>query len=388
VESQNPHTAWNALVYIGADDDLRREGSECLQYLSALEPDDSVHLAVQIDRAENGFLDVLGRQGGARRYIFSQSCQMNTLQRFALEVFGWNTSACKAAQVDHLGHTDSASAECLTSFLAWGMKEPDDRYNLVVLFGHGDGFLGLLEDDSANTRMSVPQLAESLSALRSKKARPLDVLFLHACWMCQIEVLYQLRDEAQYIVASQQHLKEFGFPIEAAVQSLHATPRQPAEFSSALLHGESFQADGVPSLSRVDMAQFSSLMASFEQFCESLLDCPEPVFSRHAQRARKANRIVLREPPYEDFVDLFFFIESLVEDDDLKSPKLKTQGAKLLEAIQVCIDERHLSQYEEHNGLSIYLPSGPVTPAYRELAFTKDTPWLKVISQFQNGGRS
>lgn len=99
---------------------------------------------------------------------------------------------------------NAARANVLTSFLRFGQREcAADRY-VVFFYGHGYGPLGLFfdaeaDDASDTTTLALKGLAGSLHTVSARAA----VIVFRACLANTLESAYELRDSAEFMLASQ-----------------------------------------------------------------------------------------------------------------------------------------------------------------------------------------
>lgn len=131
---------------------------------------------------------------------------------------------------------NSAAASSLDAFLRYAMdKYPSDEYALV-LWSHASGWINstFAEDTKAATapmrsfgidnqlnterdighQMNIPDLAEVL-----KRYPKFDFLMFDACFMQTIEVAYELRDCAKYIIGSPAEIPADGAPYTQILKS-------------------------------------------------------------------------------------------------------------------------------------------------------------------------
>jgi len=98
---------------------------------------------------------------------------------------------------------NAARADVLRSFLHYGQREcPAERY-VVFFYGHAYGPMGLFfdaeVDRSATTTMQVGDLARSLDVTEGRAA----VVVFRDCLVNTLETAYQLRDTAEFMIATQ-----------------------------------------------------------------------------------------------------------------------------------------------------------------------------------------
>jgi len=109
-----------------------------------------------------------------------------------------------------LGTKDMSDPTTLTNFIKYGVENyPADHY-VVILDDHGGGWRGALcdEQNGAGDLMSMYDIKKALSDGGVK----FDVIVFHACLMSMVEVGYELRDRADFMVASQ-----FVMPLQSVL---------------------------------------------------------------------------------------------------------------------------------------------------------------------------
>jgi len=100
----------------------------------------------------------------------------------------------------------------------------------VVLSAHGRGAVGdFLTDLDPRTSLSIPELARILAEGREEYARRHDqkpedirisVLGMDSCLMSNAEVCFEIRDHAEYIVASEGFVENTGWPYHRVLEAL------------------------------------------------------------------------------------------------------------------------------------------------------------------------
>lgn len=85
---------------------------------------------------------------------------------------------------------------------------PADRY-MLILWDHGGGWYGACWDDSSvreidgrTDRLTIDEIGNAIRAAEVKTGVHLDVIGFDACLMAMIEVAYEVRDLADYMMAS------------------------------------------------------------------------------------------------------------------------------------------------------------------------------------------
>src|SRR5262249_19594369 len=84
---------------------------------------------------------------------------------------------------------DSADADNLRRFIAWGKETSKARRYGLMIYGHADGQT-MCPDEKSGSRMAIPELSRVLTESES-----LDFMALELCNMGGIEIAYEWRPE-------------------------------------------------------------------------------------------------------------------------------------------------------------------------------------------------
>ena len=106
-----------------------------------------------------------------------------------------------------LGEVNTGASFTLSDFVIWGIQRAPSAHFALILDDHGSGLGGLAWDDTSNEdRITLPELKLALSTAADQTQRKIDVLYMAMCLMGMLEDAYQVRDLADYYVASE-HLQ-------------------------------------------------------------------------------------------------------------------------------------------------------------------------------------
>lgn len=191
-EAQQP-AKWTVLVYLDADNDLEDAGIRNFNQMEAAGSTRDVHIIVQMDRmtgddyANSSWTDT-------RRYLITRDSDKRVMHSVRLDQ-------------PQLGELDMADADTLRDFVQWGKSQfPADHY-LLIVWDHGSGWRlraltkeprhrTIAVDDTSGNQMNITDLADVLTGLK------VDVLAFDACYMQQLEVAYEVKDCADFLVGS------------------------------------------------------------------------------------------------------------------------------------------------------------------------------------------
>lgn len=119
------------------------------------------------------------------------------------EVSSANFSAEMKAAMD--SPSTAPADKMLEYFVDYGMKHHRARNYMLILVGHGlmVGRDMFLPDDDPVSSISLKRLQEIMTRFKESPQTRLQLLCLHSCSMSSLEVNYQLRGTAKYVMAHQ-----------------------------------------------------------------------------------------------------------------------------------------------------------------------------------------
>jgi len=203
VDSPKAFASRTVLVYLGVDNNFRAEALQKLRHLkNSWSKEIDGNLLIYSDTGEKSFLINI-------YYSPHRGAVADTIKTYAAE--------------------NSASAETLARVMNTVKAfRPAESYGLVVL-SHGTGWLpaemstpyvglkSIIKDQSTNNVTGYyMELTDFARAIPYK----LDFIIFDACWMAGVEVAYELKDKADYIVASSAEVLEPGFVYGTMMKSL------------------------------------------------------------------------------------------------------------------------------------------------------------------------
>lgn len=119
----------------------------------------------------------------------------------------------------------SSKAKRFVDFVDWGMKRYPAEHYLVVLWGHGQGWLVQHDKDSA-LHLSGQELADSLQQIYLKTLegkRPIDNFVADACFMQGVELATTLSPYARFISGSAQVQDFMGLPYRTFFYEMNSS---------------------------------------------------------------------------------------------------------------------------------------------------------------------
>src|SRR5438105_7725809 len=189
---------WTVLVYIVADDDRQPgAGHPSLNKIAA---------------AQIAELSKTAREMKGQPLVLTQVDFTNPRPKQC--VFPDDSSADAARICTPIEkEPNSASRRTIGDFFKWAAgvlreKGIQNSRFAVIFWGHAAGPAGLFRDPapaSTNPSLKLPDLRRALQdGLQYLGARYFDVVMFQDCWTSSLEVVYELKDVARYMVASQE----------------------------------------------------------------------------------------------------------------------------------------------------------------------------------------
>lgn len=379
-----PQYKWTVIVYMNADNDLEPYGVDDVNEMEMLPASDDVAIVVLMDRIR-GFDTSNGNWTDARRFKIVPDDDDRTMTS-AL-------SASQGGQAEVLGELDMGNAATLTSFLDYAMRTyPAERY-LVDIWNHGAGWRkrsrggdgpisrGVSYDDSANagagSNIETEELAGALNAPAC-----IDVLAMDASLMQMAEVSYQIRNNALYIVGSEESPPGEGYPYDDILQILYDNPDTTPETLARNI--VNVTADTVGSRESITQSalrssQLAALRGAIDEYAGALLGLLPGIESELLAARTAAQRYGGGSSLYEGYRDLVDFLDEV--ESRVSDTTLATAAQGVRDALQAAlVAERHTgSTLSSSNGMSIFCPNSSdwfdLRGKYRRLAYGLDTRW-------------
>ncbi|MFN8472510.1 MAG: clostripain-related cysteine peptidase [Anaerolineae bacterium] len=207
-QSEAPVTrpAWTFMLYLPGDNNLYSGREKAVHALEALSANPNVNIVVLFD--------------GDRR---------NDSWRFLVHPGGQYTLGVKRW---YLGEVNTGDPSVLSDFITWAHDQyPADHYYLAIA-DHGHGTQGAAWDNSSNGDHLTPtELRTALGTATNGGQWRLDVVHYDTCLMAMLEDAYQIKDYANYMVASE-NLGWWVFPFQSYLPDGKAAPAAPYEFAT------------------------------------------------------------------------------------------------------------------------------------------------------------
>ncbi len=284
-----------------------------------------------------------------------------------------------------LGTKDMSDPQTLKDFISWAVQNYPAKHYMLIIDDHGGGWRGTCVDtqNGAGDFMSVPELRNAL-----KDSPHLDVIVFHACLMSMVEVAYELKDLADYMVAS-----EFKMPVRGVLGSdewlaeLVANPQMDAyslaEKIAQAVYNKGEAAQRAVHMAVIDLSKASTLGSKVSNLGNMLVTETRGYWNEVLHAWGQTHVTNLDDPA---FVDLREFVKRLTQEEHLKDINLiKNAAEEVINAVNSTVKFTKTNAAGiPRGGLTIHFPSDEAqfdSSNYVELAF-RETNWHNFLSVF------
>lgn len=353
--SEAAKKTWTVLYYGAADNDLDKYITQDVAHMEQVGTDPATNIVVQLDHSKG------------------------TASRFLLQKDSVPNEQIDSPVLQELGPVNMGDPKQLQDFIEWGIKKyPAENYVLMIA-SHGQGWKGVCRDGE-NGWMQIPQLQQALQGARENTGEKLSLIGFDACLMASTEVAYQLRNEADYMVASQEVEGQNGWPynlvldpdaiatmgMNASITSATVTPKQLASY---LVSRTTADPKDIPTMSAIDLSKMDAVAKAAKDLGATI-------------SGTKTNQVELRKirenvQTFAKYHDAGHFAENLVAFPGITSKEVKEKAASFQSALDdAVIAEQHSEKFPNAHGLTVELrwPKN-----YKTTAFAADTGWEQLI---------
>ena len=405
--------AWVLLVYLSADNNLDnpdyriirdKEAFNALERAALLNP--RLCIYVQWDRSP----DHADNQPDdhTRRYRVRPDLNPFAMATYTEGIDTWD-----------LGEKNMGDPQVLYEFITWARGRYNSSYDALSIIGHGGGWSptlypalgyaaylpsGIAWDDSSGDYLSTGKLGEALYWATGEQVNPFAVLFFDASMMAMLENAYEVRDSANYLVASEGAVWAI-FAYDDYLQGTDDTTT-PLDFATKIVHSYADSLEGYPltmGAMAIDLTSLTPLVDAVDEFALTLTDSlteTRPFIAQAYTDTQKFDSnwdIELAIP--DAYVDLYDFVYQVDRLTPISLTAVHTGAQAVMTAWDsVVLTETHRDgnpwiappsmsvtwTFTWAYGLSIYLPLGEdlwIRDYYRgtELALAQDTQWDEFI---------
>ncbi len=393
---------WTIIVYMQADNNLSSFADYNIKQMQQgiVKDSSQVNVLVQWDQPENNKTWRYKILKGNKIDVGSLNIEMGLdPERELVDCARWvkdNYPAKKYAWILWNHGSGIQDIKARISFLnSWiqipGLSLSDDR--------------GILYDDSQHSFLSNQALRRAFAKITDILGHPIDVLAMDACLMAMIEVSYQIKGLASYMVASEQIEQGTGYAYDRILNPLTQDPMSfdDRAFAELLVHAyKSYYDDKGETdytISAFDMHYIDALKENIDNFVLAVAACKK--FDRNAisHIIIKARKKALSFAT-ADFIDVHNFYSYVLKyvtviRENAKANTSYVQAldrlAKVLEHGKALITKSVCAQAvglldSKAQGISIYYldvshPASAIDKSYVPTLFAQESLWLNFVKE-------
>ncbi len=390
---------WTIMVYIDGDNNLESAAIDDFLEMAQIGSDNRLNIVVQMDRRP-GFNTSYGDWTDTRRFY----------------IHAGDTPTPTSALMS-LGEKNMGDPAVLQEFVVWAVNNyPADHY-LLSIWDHGDGWRDIRDriealereertrdpaaavgvkavsiDDTDNDRLYMKEVGDALSSAQQTTGRKLDVVGFDACLMGMVEVAYQLRDNANFMIGSEETEPGDGWPYDTILKQMTDkswdgyNARQPSQLAKVIVNKyiDAYGPASDVTQAAYDLSKISEMTGTLESF----------VNAHNAQTDKEWNSIQTSRQNAETYhscpgscwgVDLWDFADQVYTN----TTNVKSSADAVKQAVgKFVIAYRHGTGRPDSHGVAIYFPpnlqafnNDPQHTGYQDsnvtypVAFVQDSHW-------------
>jgi Clostripain family len=351
---------WTVLIYSAADNNLKQDLIGNITDLEKVGSDSYTNLVAQVDTGKE-----------CNRYLLTQAAAPKP-------------GHIDSKSVEKMGKTDMANPQTLADFIEWGIKNYPAEHYMVVVSDHGDGWQGAVEDDSAGTWMSLPQIREGFEKAQQATGKKVDIIGFDACLMASTEVADELKGVCDFQISSEETEGAAGWPYSHILNSTLLQNVQeshllkinvdPRALAARAVHEASGTQDVLPTMTAIDSSQVGGLTQAVDGLAQAIVKTDTPTST--------LSRIVNQTQEFYDYRDAIDFAQHLATNPDVKDGNLKEAARNLITAADMAIvAEEHSTQYPGAHGLTLELTTSGERRGYDQTQLAKETQWPAALAK-------
>ena len=302
------------------------------------------------------------------------------------------------------GEINSGSTLESQLFVNWALSEvPDADYHVYSVFNHGSGFddnniagtYGIAFDDSADDSLSHDELGQIAAFIKSQTGKNLDLFYPYACLMGGVELAYEMKDSADFMVFSEEVFPAEYWSWEALEILLDRPGISGANLGKALCQSAySYFSDPAHqryfTLATVDLSKINTLADRIDSFTAAATGYIGSNAGRASLLDFCATQSIQMNTPYYNDLKIFmsnvaYFIPSLASASSAVTTALNT----------AVVDYQSFGlNYPYCGGLTIFHPLWVLKGTYGIdysltnyedfLSFGSDNTWTDYLDRLDN----
>jgi len=321
------------------------------------------------------------------------------------------------------------SPQTLIDFVTWAHENYPAQYYYLAIADHGRGTSGVAWDETSNQdRLTTAELRDALKSATNSGQWKINVLHYDTCLMAMLEDAYQVKEYADYFVASEnlgwsvfafdQYARygqgalegartPFTFATVASRVTTATTPRDLAASIVDSYFDHPALQDYPRTISALDLSQAATARQALDVLASALRSALNDV-KADVQGARTATQKFDSRDYYkitqdDEYVDLYHLAAQLKSKISNSAVQSTAQQVMDVVSADLVAMERHQSgawgwgqpvywDLDNAHGVSLYFPLRPGAQDYKDyiahrlFAFTMESGWDEFLVDYLASG--
>ena len=297
-----------------------------------------------------------------------------------------------------LGPVNLGDAFQLQDFLGVTSMMPS-KYTQLIIADHGDGLTGIINDHHQNGWLQLNELDSALSGNK------FDIITFDACLMAQIEVLYQIKDHADYFVASEMTVHSDGLAYDKFLPILMANPDlTPLEYSKKIAETYRYE-----TMSAIEASKVQPLMTSLKNLAKELREGYSDANEEYREALYNVVDTTRRTDSNKPYMDIGDFALKILQEEDVLDGKIRESALEVNRTLHDAVVENSVNIFEINSmtgkkekvessgffGLTMFFWKDSITGKaetaftnyiehYDSCNFAKETDWKKLMEDYRS----
>ncbi|MDD2714260.1 MAG: clostripain-related cysteine peptidase [Candidatus Wallbacteria bacterium] len=357
---------WTFMVYLNGDNTLDQAGIGDVREMQKIGSSDQVDIVVLQDHDSNNDTE--------RHFV--KKDELVTEQMGEIDMGDWHEAL---------------------KFFQWGVENHPAEHYCFLIWNHGTGWRGrapqpvknVSYDDQSGNCISTVQLKALTEAMKAVIGRRIDVFGFDACLMGMIEVAWEMKDNLEQLIFSEEVSPNDGWPYNDILGALVDKPEMtPLEFSVMAVekyrasYSGGSQGDSASTLSAVNCVRFDSFSAEFNEYLDFLSTKPD-FYDDYLTAFTGTQQFYF--PEYKDLPDLVKLIGETVNDADIKEKSNRIFKSLVNLNPVIAASGSTGKNLAAAKGLSIFVPKkaqyDSLRKPYLSLDFSKENRWDEFLDK-------
>ncbi|MHA1737861.1 MAG: clostripain-related cysteine peptidase, partial [Candidatus Heimdallarchaeota archaeon] len=339
-----PDYEWLIMVYLDGDNNLELDAINDLNELEeGIGTSGSIAVLVLFDRID-GYETSNGDWKNTRLY----------------EVTSDSSNIITSTLLLDKGEMNMGESSSLEFLLNYGFANYSANNYWLNLWDHGGGINGICFDDTDSDFLTMDEMQDAIQTSETLYGEKFDLISHDACLMNMIEVAYELKDLADYFVASEETIPLDGFDYLEILSQLSSNPGM--SVTTLIPHIiDSYSAYYTPTytdvtLSALNLSVMDSFVTTLNSFADNLSTIIADGFGKSIDNAYFDTLF------FDDHyaMDLKNFVEKIQENTTLLSdyPLLDNSALDLIDCFSSLVYYHFQGSYYsgDANGVTVFMP--------------------------------